>query len=371
MSRRARRQQEELEELNAAAALQAKGQVVAGTEVDDDRNETLDQDQPAVKGKSAFAAVRRICKLEYYCKVLTFVRSYPAMPLQSKMQLTTTKVTRKHKQRQRRWAETAVPSCVLNRCVVQSKSKKKKKKKKQSAVNVEDEVEGGVATPVEVASVPTSASKKSKAKSKGNKAAECLEPDDGLDEIDRALRDLGSTPGQASTSTSSPSVPIATSRIRSLLSVEPKYLDADAELKRFFGASVVQSAAVKPELRGARAQNPHHALHRQFSKGGMLARPGPNWPPAAFSKSGLSMEVIESSQGETLWTFVHSKGYKEVTQMFLEAVSSMDPNQLMALLHVHPYHAETLLGLSDMAAQQGDPGMSQDFLDRALYSTLR
>lgn len=103
----------------------------------------------------------------------------------------------------------------------------------------------------------------------------------------------------------------------------------------------------------------------------MLAKPGPNWPPAALAKAGLSMELVESGNGESLWTFQHSRAYIEVTHMYLEAVASMDPNQLMALLHVHPYHVETLLGLSDMAAQQGDPGMSQDFLDRALYAFER
>jgi hypothetical protein len=191
-----------------------------------------------------------------------------------------------------------------------------------------------------------------------------------LDEIDRALKELGETSmsnqnGQQDSS----AAPLTTPRIRSLLAIETKHLDAEAELKRFFGAHVVASTAQTSQgRRGARAQNPHHALGRQFARGGMLAKPQQNWPPIAFSKSGLNMELVEASAGEALWTFEHTKTYVEVTQMYLEAIASHDPNQLMALMHVHPYHAETLLGLSDMAALQGDPGMSQDFLDRALYA---
>lgn len=165
-----------------------------------------------------------------------------------------------------------------------------------------------------------------------------------------------------------------TSRIRSLLSITATNLDADAELKRFFGSKVVQSSLASssgPQIRGARALNPHHALNRQLGKGGMLAKPAQGWPPIAFSKSGLGMEVVHaegSGNSEPTWTYEHTRSYVEVTHMYLEAVASMDPNQLMALLQVHPYHIETLLGLSEMAAAQGDAGMSQDFLSRALYA---
>ena len=203
--------------------------------------------------------------------------------------------------------------------------------------------------------------------------SQAVSSDDGLDEIDKALRELGQDPSTASSTTSaSTSAPVVTARIRTLLGVDPKNLDADAELRKFFGAKVVQSAAAtQQQPRGARANNPHHALNRQFRQGGMLAKPQPNWPPAAFAKSGLEMTLVESGNGESIWTFEHSRAYKEVTQMYLEAVASLDPNQLMAILHVHPYHTETLMGLSDMAGQQGDPGMSQDFLDRALYAYER
>ena len=257
------------------------------------------------------------------------------------------------------------------------KKRKKSKKKKKSTLIAEDGSEqeaGRIIDPTRslgpMKSTSTSKSKESKKATKAKEQVVQGKVDNEFDEIDRALQELGM--GQRQSGPESSNTPFSTtftsSRTRTLLAVDPKNLDADAELKRFFGAKVVASADVRPQVRGARAQNPHHALGRQFTKGGMLAKPQQNWPAAAFSKSGLNMELIEAGHGEALWTFEHSKTYVEVTHMYLEAVSSMDPNQLMALLHVHPYHVETLLGLSDMAAQQGDPGMSQDFLDRALFA---
>ncbi|KAK9897024.1 DUF654-domain-containing protein [Cystobasidium minutum MCA 4210] len=336
MSRRNRRQQEELEDLHAAARLNAAVDQQASAPGDEEEDEEY---QPQASS-SKFAAL-----------------------------LAGGQDGADDDDDEEEPATATQPS--------KSKKKRSKKKKSKPVATVDDGGEDsntGISTPADQSDAgqttpAKSKSNKKKGKQKAKAEAEQPAEDDGLDEIDRALQQLGShdTPG-ANPDQSASSTPVASSRIRSLLSVETNQLDADAELKRFFGAKVVASAEVKPQVRGARAQNPHHALHRQFARGGILAKPKPNWPPAAFSKSGLSMTLVEALAGETVWTFEHSKGYKEVTQMYLEAVSSMDPNQMMALLHVHPYHVETLLGLSDMAAQQGDPGMSQDFLDRALYA---
>lgn len=86
---------------------------------------------------------------------------------------------------------------------------------------------------------------KSKAK-KGGKV------DDGMDEVDRALAELDMKAGQSSTGTTGPTTVAAanaatasTLGLRQLLSVDPKNLDADAELRRFFGSKVV-SLTVTP-----------------------------------------------------------------------------------------------------------------------------
>lgn len=50
---------------------------------------------------------------------------------------------------------------------------------------------------------------------------------------------------------------------------------------------------------------------------------------------------------------------------------SLDPNQLMLIFQNAPYHPDTLLQLSEVSAQQGDPGQALDFLNRALFGFER
>ena len=306
------------------------------------------------------------------------------------------------------------------------KSNKKKKRKNKNAViaiadalgatpgdaEVENDIEEpaasivkppGHATPPAAPSISKTSSAngtpaKRKGKSKGkadtkSAATPNNKHDDGLDEIDRALRDLNKadrrTGDQDASETADRFEHARQQRLlhatgfnspimRPLLAVDKQHLDPLKELERFFGSKVIASAGMTNSPNqpvGARARNPHHALGRQFSgrAGGFLAKPQQNWPPAAMVKGGLSMELIDEGNltGQPVWSFEHSRVYKEVTKMFLQAISSHDPNALMALLHVHPYHVENLLQLSDMASQQGDQGMSSDFLDRALYAFER
>ena len=73
--------------------------------------------------------------------------------------------------------------------------------------------------------------------------------------------------------------------------------------------------------------------------------------------------------GNVWWRFEHSLEYREVTLMFLEAVLSMDPNSLIAIVQtVSPFHSNTLLQLSDVWSQQGDHGLANSFNLRTIYS---
>jgi len=135
--------------------------------------------------------------------------------------------------------------------------------------------------------------------------------------------------------------------------VDTKHLDADAELKRMFGARVVNSSAHKPTARGAVASNPHHSAANRLRTS--LAKPEQYWPPIAFVKSGLTMEQERASDGGApTHTFVHSRDYKSAQRQFLDAVASHDGDAIYALLQVYPYHLDSLLQCSSMSAQQGD-----------------
>lgn len=92
---------------------------------------------------------------------------------------------------------------------------------------------------------PAASTPKGKKGKKGGKGT-AADEDDGMDEVDRALAAIklkyGDAPRAESGSEVGPSQPSESRSVmnfRGLLSVEPKNLDADAELRRFFGSKVV------------------------------------------------------------------------------------------------------------------------------------
>ncbi|EJU05955.1 DUF654-domain-containing protein, partial [Dacryopinax primogenitus] len=79
----------------------------------------------------------------------------------------------------------------------------------------------------------------------------------------------------------------------------------------------------------------------------------------------------DGSIGGRWWTAQHSKAYKNVQYQFLQAVQSHDPNSLMALLQVYPWHVDTLLQLSNVATHQGDLTLASEFIERAIFGFER
>jgi hypothetical protein len=225
--------------------------------------------------------------------------------------------------------------------------------------------------------VAASASKSSRKKRKKAKSGTPVNAEAApkLDEIDQALLDLGLSPTSAdatpiASTSSSTKDATAVHLLRSLLAVDPKHLDPDAELRRMFGARVVNAS---------RANQPASPAGRQARKlpkhPSQLSKPLPFWPPINMVKFGVSMEVnpqnrrpFLSVEDEIWYTFVHSRGYKESQAAFLAAVQSNDVGQFFALLQQSPFHIDTLMALSDMAIMQGDAGRSDEFVEQALYA---
>lgn len=121
----------------------------------------------------------------------------------------------------------------------QSKKKKPKKKKKAVVAAQSGEEEGEEKT-APATSTPAG-------KSKNRKGGKAVEVDDGMDEVDRALAELDMKAGPSSggitvptTAGAAAALTASTLGLRQLLSVDPKNLDADAELRRFFGSKVVR-----------------------------------------------------------------------------------------------------------------------------------
>ncbi|MBW0494959.1 hypothetical protein O181_034674 [Austropuccinia psidii MF-1] len=258
-----------------------------------------------------------------------------------------------------------------------NKSKKKKSKKKsKNKSNLEKIQQQAVDSP---SGRPTLQSVGSKSKASKTAKATCIE----LDEIDAALEDLKSashfsTSVHASSSTKSLQPP--SHAINNLLAIDGRSLDPEIELRKMFGAKVVSSSFQNNTSNlaayyGTRiSNNPHHHLNYK-SKATLLAKALPNWPKHHGDSSGLSMKSMfeglqptgPTSSHELWFSFEHAPSFRLVQSKFIAAILSLDPNQLISLLHIAPYHPDTLLQLSEIAGEQGDPGQALDFLNRALY----
>lgn len=173
-----------------------------------------------------------------------------------------------------------------------------------------------------------------------------------MDEIDAALVSLNikygdpsSTPGGASSS-STPQRKLnpETAKRKSLLTVDPKALDSEAELKRFFGARVIASAQSNQSTKQSRQQKLFQSYIAKI-RTVLVPHPKPTWPiQSGFG--GMSMRELspqealdirrrrgvvnggrhsrglEGMEGERWWTFEHDAAWRQVHLQFLGAVRS-------------------------------------------------
>ncbi|OCF31778.1 cytoplasmic protein [Kwoniella heveanensis BCC8398] len=253
--------------------------------------------------------------------------------------------------------------------MVKKSKKKKNKKKKSTTITLQEYEEEDAST---AAGTPSKGGKKKKGKN---------DPFAGLDEVDRALAELKLQYGEDKDAQAGPSRTAesagearSTMAFRNLLSVDPKNLDADAELRRFFGSKVITSSAQS----GPNKHRPGPSAKLRYT----ISKPKPTYPPAT-SLAGLIMrEMIDTEvdelyerrerqrvdKGEKWFTFEHAGAWREIERQFMGAVRSHDPNELMALLQVYPWHVDTLLQMSEVYRLQSDIGAASDFAERALYA---
>nr|XP_048673081.1 transcription factor 25 isoform X4 [Caretta caretta] len=190
--------------------------------------------------------------------------------------------------------------------------------------------------------------KKKKRKNKRTAAGETPEDDD-LEDIDSILEKMEDSSGL---SYDTKSGVIADSR--PLLYVEHRNLNPETELKRYFGARAVLGDQ-RPRQR-----------QRQYVRSTWLTAPKDTWP--RYSKTGIAMRLLETRRGVQHFTFEHHREYQQVQFKFLDAVESLDPNNIVLLLQMNPYHVDSLLQLSEVCRMQEDQEMARDLVERALYS---
>ncbi|KAH7094821.1 Nulp1-pending protein-like protein [Paraphoma chrysanthemicola] len=242
----------------------------------------------------------------------------------------------------------------------------------------------------EVDTAPSSKPKKSKKKKKKGKAKNTAvglstsnaKSDDtsGLDEIDQALLALKLT-ASAQTSTEADQTSAISEEVKqfcSVVKIDTQQLHAANEMKKLFGRAALQNtddeAQARPRGQGGIAaavagRNAPGArgLASLGLRRNIFVQGKEEWPRA--TSGGLSMELVDKrADGTTLYKFVHNRTYQEVQQQFLVCVGSMDPERMIQLLHLNPYHISTLLQVSEIAKQQRDNATASDLLERALFT---
>lgn len=192
--------------------------------------------------------------------------------------------------------------------------------------------------------------KKGKAQGSGHQTTE------GRDEVDAAVEEVNKllggklvvppTTGAAESSRHS---------TRPLLTVDKRFLNANAEMKRIFGSSVVRAEQRKKVTHSSRSRRVQT----------ILAVPRDTWPK--MDKPGLTMTPVEYKDGCQWFAFEHSPAYQKVQCMFWDAVETFDPNSIASILNKYPYHIDSLLQLSEVCRMGEDVPMAAELIERTLY----
>ncbi|KAJ3593664.1 hypothetical protein NHX12_005998 [Muraenolepis orangiensis] len=191
---------------------------------------------------------------------------------------------------------------------------------------------------------------KKKKKKKNKKVAMAgTQEDVAEDDIDALLKTIEDTHGLTVLSEES-----AAADGRPAIYVEHRHLNPETELKRYFGARAVLGDQ-RPRQR-----------QRQFHRTTWMTIPKDTWP--RFSRPGISMSLLHSKDGLHYFTFEHSRDYQQVQYKFMDAVDSMNNNNILTLLLTNPYHLDSLLQLSDVCRIHEDPELARELIERALYS---
>ena len=243
--------------------------------------------------------------------------------------------------------------------------------------------------------------KKPKRKTKNKSASEQsqpLEAEEGIDEIDRALKELSAKspqPEKGLTTEADESMAVSEHvwelDATKLLAIDSKHLNPVNEMKSLFGNIALQdynhsSAQASQRQRDQTQQGGVDlgtALTGRYSpasKGkelGALSKRRncfvqghEDWPLG--TSGGLSMDSDGTlNHFERHFSIVHNNLYSDTQRQFHLCVRSMQAESMIQLLMLNPYHIATLLQVSEIAKHQGDHSVDGDLVERALFSMGR
>ena len=225
--------------------------------------------------------------------------------------------------------------------------------------------------------------KAKKSKKKKKKKASVAQPEDAVDEVAAALRELGeempTTTLRAADDLSASGAHgahAATAR-NALVAVDRNRMKAEDELKSIFGARAIRAVEAEEGGRGrtsssrggggghARSVRGPHAGHRS-----VLVTPKDTWPSVPSTRgSGFAMRSLGVDEnGYAVFRFAHDDDRADARGAFERAKASHDPNALVRLLRHHPWNAQALLALADIHMYTGEGQQSAEMLEMCVYA---
>ncbi|XP_078042156.1 nuclear localized protein 1 isoform X1 [Augochlora pura] len=205
--------------------------------------------------------------------------------------------------------------------------------------------------------------KRKKRKTKQRKAdIEVSTPQESTDEIERCIREVNELLGEphpgCSTQDTNNKQWVEQRSKEDILLVQHKHLNPYNELKRIFGSKTVQ----------AEQNNRRNRPRLGHLKKTWLVSARDNWPP--INKSGLSMSLdhtMTATGNVQYFVYEHGPSYRQVQLKFLEAVESLNPENIVNIINAHSYHVDALLQLAEICELNEDLAMAAEFTERALY----
>ncbi|XP_034255385.1 transcription factor 25 [Thrips palmi] len=197
--------------------------------------------------------------------------------------------------------------------------------------------------------------KKKKKSMKQQQNARSSEDNVEDDEVERSVREVNRLLGEAAPAPSSHYDIYSSGNHKCSLGVEHKHLNPSNELKRIFGSKIIQAETRKKRNQRVRTLKPT-----------WLVTAKENWQQ--IGKQGLSMKLLETKDGISYFTLDHSTLYMTVEMKFLDAVESLRPDNIVAVINMYPYHVNSLLQLSDICRLSEDLAMAAELVEKALFA---
>ena len=242
----------------------------------------------------------------------------------------------------------------------------------------EEEVEVVLSSEPEVevpaaAEVPKKGKKKKKKKKKKDKVKGSNEED-----LDALLEEFGVVGGDGSGGAQAGTTNIT--EADGLLSVDPKFLSPERELRRIFGSGAVApgGGAGGRERAGHRGQHQHNHHHggggrqprRLAGRRHVLFQPPANWGRRDFSL--ISMDHVGTGKdGSSHFEFRWSEEYRQIQRNYETVASTHDPNQIVLFVNrlsrANQFCIDALMALFYVSTHTGDFASADTLLHQCVF----